>query len=387
MKSDLREYGGPRTPLPEEWEAVLALKRGVFFPNGPDFPELFRQRPLAWHEDGCRNSFVMTHNGAPVSVITRLERDFVVHGCALRMGYIGGVCTHPDHRGRGLASTILAACMDAFRKHNVDFAHISGALPLYIRAGARPVGGRREFVLSGEGLAAFEDHAVSIRAAHVDDAAWMAECVSGDPVHFRRPASDYELSIQHGHCTGAASRFHIVSQAGAPVGYTVTTAPNASAVCTLFECAGPPPAILAAFHRLLSDGDSPARLVVEFAASDRLSHLLADAGLTGVGSALPRGTMKALDFAGTMAKLRPYVAARLPATTVDALGWTQGADRYVGWAGRDVLTIDGEQNMLWTLLGPPPDEAPRDVHATGAMAELLELCLPVPIPSIHLNNI
>jgi len=73
--------------------------------------------------------------------------------------------------------------------------------------------------------------------------------------------------------------------------------------------------------------------------------------------------------------------------TVHALDWTHGADRYAGWAGRDVLTIDGEQNMLWALLGPPPDEAFCHVHATGAMSELLELCLPIPVPSIYLNNI
>jgi len=51
------------------------------------------------------------------------------------------------------------------------------------------------------------------------------------------------------------------------------------------------------------------------------------------------------------------------------------------------LTIDGESNMLWTLLGPPPDETVSDVHAAGAMAALVEECLPIPVPSIYMNNI
>ena len=329
----------------------------------------------------------MFHRGKPVSMITRLERDFVTRGCVLRMGYIGGVCTHPDHRGRGLASTVLAACMDAFHKHSVDFVHISGALPLYLRAGARPVGGRKEFALSSDELAGFEDPSVRMRDAQVDDASWMAECALREPVHFVRPRVDYESSIHHGHCTGAACRFHIVSRADSPVAYTITTEPDAAGPSSLFECAGEPRAILAAFHQLLSDMGSAGRLVAEFAVSDARARLLESAGLEGADSALPRGTMKALDFARIMTKLRPYFAARLPATTVDALNWTQGADRYVGWSGRDVLTIDGEQNMLWALLGSPPDETVSDVHAAGAMAALVEECLPIPVPSIYMSNI
>ena len=130
MKPNLSEYEGPRSPLPDEWEAAVGLKRSVFFPDGPDFPELFRRRPLAWQDECREQTFVMFHDGEPVSMITRLERDFVACGCLLRMGYIGGVCTHPDHRGRGLAGTVLAACMDQFRQHGVDFVHISGSRSL-----------------------------------------------------------------------------------------------------------------------------------------------------------------------------------------------------------------------------------------------------------------
>jgi len=297
------------------------------------------------------------------------------------------VCTHPDHRKRGLAGTVLAACMDAFRRHGADFVHISGALPLYIRAGARRVGGRREFEFVGEQLAEFAVPDVALRDAEVDDASWMAGCALRDPVHFVRPHSDVELSIRHGHCTGAACRFHIVSRAGARVAYLITTKPDGAGESRLFECAGPARAVLAACHTLVSGGSATKRLAAEFAVSDPVMGLLANAGLSGVDSALPRGTMKAVDFVGTMVKLRPFFAARLPEATAAALDWAQGAERFAGWAGGDMLTIDGEQNMLWTLLGPPPDAAVEGVRATGAMADLLETCLPLPVPSIYVNNI
>jgi len=374
-------YEGPRRVLPEERDAVTELRCSVFFPNGPDLPELIHRRPIGWQPECIENTFAMFHRGAPVCAITRLERDFVTHGCVLRMGYIGGVCTHPDHRRRGLASTVLAACMDVSHKHGVDFVHISGSLPIYLRAGARFVGGRKEFALTRDALAVFEDSAVRMREAQVDDASWMAECGLREPVHFVRPVADYEVSIQHRHCTGAACRFHIVLRGDSPAAYVITTEPNESGESALFECAGEPRVVLAALYRLLSDGG---RIAAEFAASDARARLLEEAGVEGTASALPRGTMKALDFARTMKKLQPYVAARLPAAALD---WTQGAGRYVGWAGRDVLTIDGEENMLWTLLGPPPDKTPSGIHAAGVMAALVQECLPIPVPSIYMNNI
>lgn len=387
---NLTGYEGPRTPLPDEWDAAVGLRRSVFFPDGPDFPELFRRRPLAWQDECREHTFVMYHASQPVSMITRLERDFVAHGCLLRMGYIGGVCTHHDHRGRGLAGTVLAACMDRFHQHNVDFVHISGLRSLYLRAGAAQVGGCKQFELLPDGLAPFEDSSVNVSEATVNDARFMAECNLREPVHFVRPLADFALSVEHGHCTGAACRFYIVSRANRPVSYVITTEPAGSegrVSARVFECAGEPLPVLAALHSLVAGMGNAASLSVEFAPTNTLTRLLAAAGIEGTDCPLPRGTMKALDFAQTMAKLRPHFAARLPATTIETLRWTQGAGRYVGWAGRDVLTIDGESNMLWTLLGSPPDGTRSDVHATGAMADLMDECLPIPMPSIYLNNI
>jgi len=332
----------------------------------------------------------MYHGGRPVSMITRLERDFVSHGCLLRMGYIGGVCTHPDHRGRGLAGTVLAACTDRFHQNGVDFVHISGSRSLYLRAGAAHVGGCKQFELSPDGLAPFEDSSVDVREATVGDAQFMAQCNLREPVHFVRPLADVALSVEHGHCTGAACQFHVVSQAGSPVGYVITTEPTESEgrmSARVFECAGEPQPVLAALHSRVAGMGHGASLSVEFATCSTLARLLEAAGIEGTDCPLPRGTMKALDFARTMAKLRPYFAARLPAATAEALEWTQGAGRYVGWAGRDALTIDGESNMLWILLGPPPGEEASHVHATGAMAALVDACLPIPMPSVYLNNI
>jgi predicted GNAT family acetyltransferase len=108
---------------------------------------------MARHPEYADSTFAMFHQGEPVSLISRLERDLVVFGHPLRMGFIGGVCTHPEHRGKGLATAILEACMNRFHANGVDFVYISGARGLYYATGANHVGGRTGFRLRSDTLA------------------------------------------------------------------------------------------------------------------------------------------------------------------------------------------------------------------------------------------
>ena len=128
-----REYDGPRRPTEDERPAVTALNREIFYLPAASPAAKLRAWPMQPDPVG---TLAMFKGGQPVSVIDRLERDILIHGHRLRMGYIGGVCTHPDHRGRGLASTILDAQLWQFRHDNVDLVYISGGRSLYVRAGA-----------------------------------------------------------------------------------------------------------------------------------------------------------------------------------------------------------------------------------------------------------
>lgn len=52
--SNLADYEGPRSLLPEEWDEATSLRRSVFFPDGPDLPELMRRRPIGWRDECWR---------------------------------------------------------------------------------------------------------------------------------------------------------------------------------------------------------------------------------------------------------------------------------------------------------------------------------------------
>jgi hypothetical protein len=51
------------------------------------------------------------------------------------------------------------------------------------------------------------------------------------------------------------------------------------------------------------------------------------------------------------------------------------------------LEIDGVTNMVWTLLGAPPNETITNVRVSGSMRELYERCFPIPLPSLEMNMI
>jgi hypothetical protein len=97
--------------------------------------------------------------------------------------------------------------------------------------------------------------------------------------------------------------------------------------------------------------------------------------------------MKVIDFCRTMRKLFPYFRERLSEWNCLEMNFTAGKERYVVWHKEDILELEGENNMLWTLLGKPPQVQIGDLRATGQMREITERLLPLPVPLLYLNII
>lgn len=66
-------------------------------------------------------------------------RDGIWNGRKVRLGGIGGVSTHPDHRGKGYATLALNAAIATFRHHEAtDFVVLvcgEHNIPLYAKRG------------------------------------------------------------------------------------------------------------------------------------------------------------------------------------------------------------------------------------------------------------
>jgi GNAT superfamily N-acetyltransferase len=386
----LEGYEGPRNPRGEEVMMAAELARSVFFPNSRSLEEAASSWPMAFHRGYIEGSFVILHEGRPVSMICRLERDVVIFGHRLRMGFIGNVCTHPDHRGKGLATTILEASMERFLSSGVDIVFISGARRLYYSTGANHVGGITRFRIPHNSLAISGRSSLGIRPAGDLDPPLLAELYRDEPVRFIRPLEDYELVLKHRHCSGKSCEFFIIEESGSPSGYLLVSGPledKGKRFRWVLEYCGEREIVLDAI-RVLSSVLFPGMdfLLIDVAIGDPLMTMLLRLGISGEAFQLP-GTVKLLDFPRTMAKLIPYFEERVGKERLGTVDPIAGSGRYVLCSENGILQIDGEENMLWTLFGAPPGREVGNVVVTGIMKDLIARCFPLPLPSLHVNMI
>lgn len=386
MQMDLSRYDGPRTPTEEEGPAVGELARRVFFPDASSYLDAGHTWPMALRTKIREDCLAMFHDGAPVSTIQRLVRDILVDGHRLRLCYIGGVCTDPEHRGKGLAGAILAAMLDQARREDIDFAYISGSRRLYLATGADHAALATCYRLTAATLGD-AGPAVAPRPAGIEDAATLAALAQAEAVRFVRPLQDFELTLAHGHCGGRPCRFDLVEVDGVPVAYLLLGEQGRGGNgVEVLEVAGERLALRAALAALARRAGPGESVLVDLPHGGRLGALLVAAG-AAAEPGKSGGTIKALDFAGTLTRLAPYFQERLPGWTERELEAVAGMGRYVAWNDGGSLQVDGESEMLWTLLGRPSDAPPGSARATGQFEQLLRRCLPLPLPPLHLNLI
>src|SRR5438128_4030026 len=88
----------------EERDALLALVNRVFNEGG-DMGAAF---PLLFGPDNIEGLRVVPGDQGPVAHAGVCIRPAVILGARLKVASIGAVCTDPGHRGRGLASALMA---------------------------------------------------------------------------------------------------------------------------------------------------------------------------------------------------------------------------------------------------------------------------------------
>ncbi len=195
--------------------------------------------------------------------------------------------------------------------------------------------------------------------------------------------------IQNGHCCGGRCIFNIIESGSTPVAYVALRGleqEESQWSQRVIEFAGDREAILFSLTTKADELGPNGHFVVESRQRDELTRRLNDMGVKSEAGSIG-GTTKILNFTRTMEKLRPYFANQLGTDFAASLEFTSGNERYAAIGEGGSLEIDGEANMLWTLLGNPPDKQKENIRATGLMKKALETCLPLPLPPLHLNTI
>jgi hypothetical protein len=351
-----------------------------------------------------RESRIIAVDGKPVSHIRIIYNHLSIYGARIKTASLGGVCTDPEFRGRGIATRLLDSCIDEATRAGAKLLIISGDRGLYLRAQAAIAGPvwetrivRREHGDS--------EQALTVRAAGPDDAPALSRLHQAEPVRYLRSGDFFARMLRHGHrqpwliesdANGrperAARRAVIPSdfprgsgeagtrgrrcrlQFGGTPGFAsspirvlrsrpergdsesgrqviaylslsrIWSLPSAAPIRALGEYGGSRSALIDGMNRVM-EAAGLSEIRISFPAHDiEMIHLLRSRSVSLSPDTIHSHTFRLLDLPGLLRALRPYFAARLPAAALRAFSMTPSGER-LSPAGERVSPAGERVNM------------------------------------------
>lgn len=384
---DSAQFDGPRPMRMDEVVASERLMRRCFGGPEPEDEVGVLARYVPARQGGMR---VIAHEGRLVAQIDTFHDLIRVYDGEIRVGSVGGVCTHPDYRERRLAGRLMEYCAQELVDDGANLLLISGGRGLYTRLGNVPHGRFLSFAITppqGERLPAAEG--LVVRRATPADALACSRLYSVEPVHFARTYADFAQTLQDppGNTYVYADRW-MIERDGEAVAYLCLGSPwheeLPAGIRHTGEYAGSRPALAAALGMLFAVGG--VRELTWFAAwqESELIRLLQASGYRAEPVPLYGHTYRILNFPRFMADLQPVLKARLPADLLRGLRFEQsgpllgglGEDRYAIVRGPDRLELDGAA-MTRLVMGCADGEE-KPVELGGALAEGVPALFPLP---------
>jgi len=388
MTTSFAQYDGPRLVRQEEWIASERLSRICF--GGPEIDN--EAEILANYVPPKQGgTYILAHQGKPVSQICTFHDRIKMYDGEIRAGSIGGVCTHPDHRGRQLASRLLEYCTQQLVDEGAKLMLISGAHGVYTRLGNVPQGRYIHFSIDREHSSQWRSTATNlvVRKATEEDALICNMLYQAESIHFLRRKSDFSVAL---HNPMSNPYIHaeqwIIERSGQVVAYLFLGSDwgveLGAGIRHTGEYAGSRLALADAFNIIMTTSDLK-ELSLSVSWQDmELIQLLQEGGYNGTAMPLYGHTLRIINFPGFMNDLRPIMRARLDANLLRGLRFEQsgprlggiGVDRYTIRRGSDRLELDGA-SMTCLIMGSTDIKA-KSIHLPGALAEVIPALFPLP---------
>jgi predicted N-acetyltransferase YhbS len=364
---------------PDELRELVSLANAVF--RGRRTGDMGGEFPLLFSEGNCDHLRVVREDGRMVAHVGICIRDAVILGARLRVASIGAVCTHPDYRGRGLASELMRDAAAHSLEQGAVLMLISGGRGLYHRLGYVSVG---RFLVYETGPGAADDAGPDVRLRPMgDDELDVAIGLhQREAVRFLRPREDWQRLLSAGMLMNEPGDLFLAWYEGRPVAYLAvrrgrTQADGTTSPPEVMEFAGCRSSVAGALPQVAGRyGADRAQLVA--LADD--SSLAAHAHARGCRSA-PRGfpgTLGILHPERFLAAIRPYLAERL-GSDLGRLEFQAGAGGWIIRSGSQALTLETMGQLTAFVFGGDTDEARAVPQAPPAMGGALSAAFPLPL--------
>jgi predicted N-acetyltransferase YhbS len=341
--------------------------------------------PLEFAPENWPNLRIVREAGRVVAHIGLLFRDASLFGHTLRLALVGAVATHPDFRGRGLATELLHHCFELARARGAHALQISGARGLYLRNGARAVGCRIEYALAPEQLAETPDP-FTVRPMTPGDVDAAARLYRAKPVRYIRPREDWLLQLQHDTAQARPAVFRCVRHADGLQAYVVVRKPTDKPDTHVVEYAGRPAAVLAGLAHVRAELDlAEIRLAVLPWDREMRAALQALGAPSKTDTA--SATIRIVNFPALMESMRPWLAECLGEADAARLAFRGEGDLAVFGAGSDHLEVADPADLVEILFGVAGEPHPTLAAHPGPLGDILPRSLPLPLPNYDLTYV
>lgn len=369
---------GPRGTRKEEFGDLLELVNLVF---RPESQSMQREYESLFNQENLENLRVIVEEGRPVSHIGTLEKDIAIYNCKSKVGLVGGVCTHPDYRGKGYATLLLNDCIKRFKEHGCDFMLVSGARRLYDSADCLFVGNVLILEINQRDLWRFEKNEdITIEGFREEYLGDMMRAYAEKKVGFVRERRDWEIALRSGQVMNDPCDFLILKERGKFRGYLIIHFSEGRG--DVREYGGDGETLLNAIPVLFEEYKLRA-LTFPIPCEDReLAQPIQDKGI--YSSLVPiAGTVRVLNFLRLMDGLSPYFREKLGEVERD-LRFAETDGEYKISLGEEKVVMKGRRAMTWTILSRPGG---YEIAGEGKLVESLRKLFPIPFVWYGINYI
>ncbi len=219
--------GGPpvRLATPADVPRIVAAADAIFRNPPPSgLGSMGHDYPLLFAPENAGNLAVLEdEHGRLIAHAGFVMAQASLAGTQVKVATIGAVFTHPDHRHRGLASSVLAAAVARARGLGADLGLVSGQRGLYERAGFLPYPACPRYRVAAGPATTHDCEIVAATTASLPD---LMRLGASEPVHFVRAEAHWRTLLAANVLFFEPAETFLVERAGRPVAYLAVGRPT-----------------------------------------------------------------------------------------------------------------------------------------------------------------
>ncbi|MEM2922097.1 MAG: GNAT family N-acetyltransferase, partial [Candidatus Bathyarchaeia archaeon] len=323
-------------------------------------------------------------DGKTVSHVGVWEGDLLIYGSWFKVGMMGAVCTYPDFRGRGYASSLVGDALSKMKRDGVDLVLISGDRNLYRRAGCFKAGKIYRYKIPAGKINLRED-GISIVPYEKGCLNDLVEIYLKEPVRYRRRIQDFKMLAERGlRCTDIPLRIFMAKIEDKPLAYIATGLFPCENVPKVWEYAGSRSAVLSIIEHLFKiTGSSIIEITVPFHEWE-LRGLLGEQGLD-IPPLGAQANMSIINPQSFLEKAGPYLEERIGENKLSKLRLDVTDEKIKMTLGVEEKAYIDSNDLTFLFFGSPEQSQPKD--DLKPILDFLDKAVPMPTPIYGMNFI